>query len=329
MRPEIRQQTTRRTSPSAGRVKIHTLDLNFQDTPGTIASYLIESDSSLALVETGPASTLDNLVRGISEAGFESSAIRDVFVTHIHLDHAGAAGWWGQQGARIHVHPRGARHLVDPSRLLAGATAVYGERMETLWGETLPVPEAAIVQVENNQSVVIGDICLTAWDSPGHARHHHCWVLQEQNLAFTGDASNVRLGGSAHISLASAPPQFDPPAFLASLTRLANAQFEGIYPTHFGVVEDVADHLSRCRQIVQGSTELVLAHMRNALDADTVAEHFRAYARDRFDLDGCPAQLWETYELINPASMCATGVLRYCQEQLTTKQALPGGLDKV
>jgi glyoxylase-like metal-dependent hydrolase (beta-lactamase superfamily II) len=297
-------------------VRIHTLDLHFQETPGTIACYLVEGDSGLVLIETGPGSTLANLLDGISDAGFDPEEIRDIFVTHIHLDHAGAAGWWGQRGARIHVHPRGARHLADPSYLLKGATAVYGERTEKLWGETLPVPEEMIIPVQDTELITIGDIRLTAWDSPGHARHHHCWLLEEQAIAFTGDSTHVRLGTSNHISLASAPPQFDPIAFESSLARLAEAQFKTIYPTHFGAIEDVSNHLARCLQIIRGSTELVFAHLRNGLDAEAITEQFRLYTRERFELDGCATELWQDYELINPAAMCAQGVLLHCQAQL-------------
>ncbi len=263
------------------------------------------------------------LLDGLAQLGFKPTAVQDIFLTHIHLDHAGAAGWWARQGARVHVHPRGARHLVDPSRLLAGAQAVYGDRMKELWGEILPAPEAYVIPVEDNQSIQVGDIELTAWDTPGHARHHHCWILDEEHIAFTGDAANVRLNRNRHIALASAPPQFDPPAFEATLSRLEKANFLELYPTHFGVVKDVSDHLSRCRQIVCGSTELVLAHLRNGLSPTAVSEHFSAYARERAERDGCPPESWDLYELINPCSMCAEGVQLFCQELLAKERPAP------
>jgi len=292
-------------------MKVHTLDLQFQDTPETIAAYLVEGETGLALVETGPGSTLENLVRALAEVGINPSAIEHVFLTHIHLDHAGAAGWWAQQGAKVYVHPAGAKHLVDPTKLLDSAAMVYGDRMDQLWGEILPAPEENIIAVEDGQTISVGDLEFTAWDTPGHARHHHCWVLAQEGVAFTGDAASVRLGPCHHISLASAPPQFDLEAFDKTTTRLEEAAFTSIYPTHFGPVTDVAEHLKRCRQVLHGSAEVVRAHMRNGLGRDAIAERYLAYCRDRAMADLCSDERWQAYETINPISMSVDGILLY------------------
>lgn len=116
-------------------MRITTLDLLFRGTPGLIASYLVESGGEVALIETGPGSTLPRLREAIRAAGVDEAAIKKVFVTHIHLDHAGAAGWFAQNGATIYCHPSAARHLVDPSKLMDSARQVYGDQMDTLWGE--------------------------------------------------------------------------------------------------------------------------------------------------------------------------------------------------
>ena len=115
-------------------MRIHTLDLHFQDTPNTIASYLVVGPEGLALVETGPGSTLDNLIKCLAELDIKPADIGQVLVSHIHLDHAGSAGWWAQQGAQVYVHHVGAPHLVDPAKLLAsakGMTAI-GTSAETM-----------------------------------------------------------------------------------------------------------------------------------------------------------------------------------------------------
>src|SRR5262245_21307253 len=119
---------------------VHTLDLHFQNVPGIIAAYLVECGNELALTDTGPGSTLPTLRRAIQNPGLKPEAIRHVFVTHIHLDHAGAAGWFAQQGAQIYCHPNAARHLIDPAKLIASARLVYGDAMDTLWGDMLPAP---------------------------------------------------------------------------------------------------------------------------------------------------------------------------------------------
>jgi len=296
-------------------MKIHTLDLQFQGVPQTIAAYLIESGDHLALIETGPGSTLEALVAALAELGFQPPDISHVFVTHIHLDHAGGAGWWAQQGSKVYVHPRGERHLVDPANLMDSAAMVYGDRMDALWGEMLPAPAENVVAVEDGTTIRIGTgadaIALTAWDTPGHARHHHCWVMEDERIAFVGDAIGVRLGENYHLALTSAPPQFDPPVFDQTLTRLANADFATIYPTHFGAVTDVQDHLTRCREVLWGSAELVRAHIRNGLGRDAICERYKAYCRDRAMADLVSDTTWNAYETVNPIGMCVDGIILY------------------
>ena len=121
-------------------MRIETIDLGFRGTPRVIAAFLILGPQAPVLIETGPGSTLPTLLEGLERLGVSPVDVRDVLVTHIHLDHAGAAGWWARQGARVHVHPVGAPHLVDPARLLASSKRIYGEAMDSLWGEVLPAP---------------------------------------------------------------------------------------------------------------------------------------------------------------------------------------------
>jgi len=118
---------------------IHTLDLNFQGFPGTIATYLIPHARGAVLIETGPGTTTHALEAGVRAHGFTMEDITDVLLTHIHLDHAGAVGWVAQHGARVHVHPRGAPHLINPEKLLSSAGRIYGDDMDRLWGQFLPL----------------------------------------------------------------------------------------------------------------------------------------------------------------------------------------------
>lgn len=158
-------------------MRIHTLDLHFIGIPGVIAAFLIESGGEYALIETGPGSTLETLRAEIRAVGVDESAIKKVFVTHIHLDHAGAAGWFAQQGATVYCHPNAARHLIDPSKLIESARMVYGHLMDKLWGEMLPIPAERVVALKDKESVLLGEIQIIAWDTPGHARHHHAFII--------------------------------------------------------------------------------------------------------------------------------------------------------
>ena len=134
-------------------MKIHTIDLKFQNVEGVIAAFLIESEGELALIESGPGSTLPVLRAGIEELGFSVSDVSKVMLTHIHLDHAGAAGWWAAQGATIFVHPNGVKHLIDPSRLMESAHMVYGDRMDELWGDMLPASADRVVALEDGDEI--------------------------------------------------------------------------------------------------------------------------------------------------------------------------------
>lgn len=290
-------------------MNIHTLDLLFQGLPQSIASYLIESDGELALVETGPTSTLDALLYGIRKLGFDPKDIRKVLVTHVHLDHAGSAGWWAAQGARVFVHERGAKHLIDPSKLIHGARMVYGDQLESLWGEVRPVPEERVTPLGDGDTVTIGRMTLTARDTPGHAYHHHTYAAH--SIAFTGDVAGVRLPGSDYISPTTAPSQFDPEAYLKSIDGLRKARFSRLYLTHFGPVEDVDSHWDRYASIIQGVAGLVEAHRRNGASRDEIVEAFTAYNHTRALRDGCNEEIWQRYENANPSPMSADGVRLY------------------
>lgn len=293
-------------------MSVHTIDLHFQKTPGVVAAFLIEAGKELALIESGPGSTLPALLDGIRACGFDPAQVKHVFVTHIHLDHAGAAGWWAQQGATVFVHPQGAKHLIDPGKLMSSARKVYGDRLDTLWGEMLPAPGDKVVTLADGESVKIGKVKLTAINTPGHARHHHAYACG--GVCFTGDVAGVRLQGCDYLSVAAAPPQFDPVAYLDSITRLHDADFEKLYLTHFGEVTDVSRHLSACAQRVGQVHEHVQELMRQGLSGDALR---KAYAQAEHDVAmkvGVSEAQWSGYELANSSAMCADGIVLYCEK---------------
>lgn len=293
-------------------MRIHTLDLCFQGIPGLIASYLIESGGEYALIETGPGSTLEALRAAIRALGVDESAIKKVFVTHIHLDHAGAAGWFAQQGATVYCHPLAVRHLIDPSKLMDSARMVYGDLMDKLWGGMLPAPAERVVALQDNECVPLGEIEVIAWDTPGHARHHHAFVIGD--VCFTGDVAGMRLEHSRYLSVTAAPPQFDPVAYAKSLDRLMAANFKTLYLTHFGEVTDVDWHLRTYRQRVAEVYERVAADFQAGV---SVEENRRNYAAAEHAIAmqaGVDEALWRKGEDANVTSMCADGVRLYCEK---------------
>lgn len=291
---------------------IHTLDLRFQNQPGLVAAFLVESGTDLALVETGPAATLPTLLGEIRSRGFKPEAIRHVLVTHIHLDHAGAAGWWAREGATVFVHPRGAPHLVDPEKLVASARRIYGDRFDALWGEMLPAPAGNIVALGDGETVKIGKIRLTAVDTPGHARHHHAYACGPD--CFTGDVAGARLQGSPYLSVTAAPPQFDPVAYHDSITRLHGAGFQRLFLTHFGEVADVSRHLADYAERVGQVTDEVAQLLADGLRGDDLRAAYTGLERSRALRSGATAADWERYELLNSSAMCADGIALFLEK---------------
>ena len=290
-------------------MQLHTLDLNFLDTPQVIASYALVGASSIALIETGPGSTLPHLLRGLRNLGAEPGDVREVLLTHIHLDHAGAAGWWARQGATIYVHAFGAPHLIDPSKLLASAQRIYGDQMDYLWGEFLSAPAENVRVVNDGDIIAIAGTEINVIETPGHARHHHAYRLGES--AFTGDATGVRLLGFDLLALPSPPPEFDLEAWLITLERLAALNLKTIYPTHFGQVTDPADHLRRFTALLSEATERVRQWMAEGLNRDQIIEQYTAWHLARAEAAELDAETQERYAKVNHLSMCVDGMMRY------------------
>ena len=291
---------------------VHTLDLQFQGIPGLIAAYVIETSGGLVLIETGPGSTLEALRSGIRGLGLDETRVRHVFVTHIHLDHAGAAGWWAQQGAQVFCHPQAARHLIDPSKLIESARQIYTHRMDTLWGDMLPAPSERVTVLTDGESVIVGDTTITAWDTPGHARHHHAFVIG--NACFTGDVAGMRLQGTDYISVTAAPPQFDPVAYVASVDRLAAAGFQQLYLTHFGGITDVAAHLSHYRQRILEVHEAVRRDHAAGLTPEQIRAQYQIREHALATAAGISETDWARLEQSNNSAMCADGVHLWVQK---------------
>ena len=288
---------------------IHTLDLNFMGLPGTIAAYLLPHRSGAVLVECGPGSTVPALRSGFEQHGYSPADITDLLLTHIHLDHAGAAGWLARQGARVHVHSVGAPHLLNPEKLLSSAARIYGDMMDTLWGEFLPVPDEQLSVLSDGEVVEIDDLRFRAIDTPGHADHHFAYL--HEDVLFSGDIGGVRLGGVRHIRLPMPPPEFHLERWYLSLERLRQESFTRIAPTHFGIHTDAEWHLAT----VQQDLDEVRDWMENLLPQNPAFEElntrFLDWTRQRSTREGVDQATIQAYETANPSWMSTYGVQRY------------------
>lgn len=225
------------------------IDTHHMGRAHVVASYALLGDEP-ALVDPGPASTLPSLEAGLQAHGLLLEDIRHVIVTHIHLDHAGATGLIVARNpaVQVHVHEKGAPHLVDPSRLVSSAAMLWGDKLEILWGRTIAVPPAAILTLVGGETLHIGQHTLRAYDAPGHAKHHLVWFDEQSGAAFVGDNTGVRLPGVRFTRPATPPPDVDLEAWLRTLALIEALEPRWLCLTHFGAFNDVAFHLADFRE---------------------------------------------------------------------------------
>ena len=256
------------------------------------ACYLLETDSAVAVVEAGNNDSADRILGVLASRGRRPEEVSHVIVTHVHLDHAGGAGKLMQQlpNARLVVHPRGARHMIDPSRLEASARAVYGdEKFDEMYGSLVPVPEDRVIIMEDGGSLEVGKRRLSFMDSPGHARHHFC-VWDEQTRGwFTGDTFGISYreldtGKGPFLFPTTTPIQFDPAALVASVERLLAKKPENMYLTHFGRVQDIdrlaTDMISSVGQFAAFGEEMDGRDDRESAIQQAMMEWLMIRARD-------------------------------------------------
>lgn len=254
---------------------ISVVDAEYQR-PGMAGVHLIVENGRAAVVDTGVNASVPAVLRALAAQGVAPRQVDYVILTHVHLDHAGGAGRLMAEcpEARLAVHPRGARHMADPSRLVAGATAVYGvEAMRALYGDILPVAPERIVETGEGAVLTVAGRELRFLDTPGHARHHVCIVDGRSGHVFTGDTFGLSYreldrDGRPFVFPATTPVQFDPAALHDSVERLAALKPGAAYLTHFGQVRDIprlADDLHR----------LIDAHVAIARASAGVADEAR------------------------------------------------------
>lgn len=293
------------------------IDTRFQGEDGVIASYLLEGGDGLALVETGPTSSVENLLQGVREAGHDPDRINRILVTHIHLDHAGACGTLAARlpAATVYVHPVGAPHLVDPSKLLASAARIYGDRMETLWGDVLPVPEERVVALDDGTAVNLGGRSLVALHTPGHAEHHLAFHDADSGTVYTGDVAGVRLGGAPYVRPPTPPPELHIERWRDSILRLRGLRPRRLCLTHFGACDDVEWHFDDLLARLHFWAGWVLAGVENGTPPDEMTARLRRLGdADIAAACGDPDAI-RLYELATNYDMTVGGYLRYFRKR--------------
>lgn len=288
---------------------IVTIDLKFQNKTHAIASYLICDGDAVVLVESGPGSTLPALEAGLTSQGLSLTDVTHLLLTHIHLDHAGAAGRLAAYGAQVYVHPLGAPHLLNPEKLIASATRIYGERMESLWGEFLPVAQDKLHVVNDAQEIAIGNLRFAALSTPGHAEHHHVYLFED--VCFSGDVGGVRIPGYPYLRVPMPPPELHFGKWRATLGRLRDQKFSHIAPTHFGIYDDPEWQLCEVEKGLDTAERWLEQAMPSDPPVDELRASFTAWMEEEARQKGLDADVIKAYELANPLGMSADGLQRY------------------
>lgn len=249
------------------------IDLHFRGSPRVIATAVLAGADGVTLVDPGPTSCLPVLEAGLRERGLSLRDVRNLLITHIHLDHAGATGTIVERvpSVRVYVHERGAPHMIDPARLLASATRLYGDQMDTLWGAFQPVPESQATVLTGGERLELSGTTIQVAYTPGHAKHHVSYLDEHTGMAYVGDTGGVRVAGD-YLIAPTPPPDIDIEAWRASLDTIEAWQPVSLFLTHFGPVTPARAHLGRFRtalataaetsrqMLEQGGTEADLAH---------------------------------------------------------------------
>lgn len=287
--------------------------------PILAAIHMLVEDGRVAFVDTGSNDALPNALAALKRLALDVKAVDYVILTHIHLDHAGGAGGMmaAFPNARLVVHPRGARHMAEPSRLVAGVTAVYGaEYVQRVYGEIVPIPAARIVEAPDGLVISLAGRQLLCLDTPGHARHHICIVDQKTGGIFTGDMFGLSyreldVDGRQFIFPTTTPTQFEPEEMRKSIRRLLSFSPEAMYLTHYGQVVEVQKKGEDLLRHLDVLVDLAMSEKNGGADRhQRIKQAMTAYLFAQIRAHGCrlsDAQLggiWETDLELNAQGLC-------------------------
>jgi glyoxylase-like metal-dependent hydrolase (beta-lactamase superfamily II) len=275
----------------------------------------LETDRGLVLFDVGPESAFQRIIAELRTARFQPTDVRHVFLSHIHLDHAGAAWRFAELGATVYVHPRGLPHLIDPAKLIASAQRIFGDEMEKLWGRVGAVPADRVKVLEDGDIIQLPPFEVRAIATPGHASHHH--VYHWGDSVFGGDIGGVRIGLGPPIP-PFVPPELHIEAWHDSIAKIRGLNATHLYLPHFGKVEDQVDsHLAALDERVRRWSEWLRNKIRAGMNEDELRSAFAIYEHDDLRSGSGVTDtkaLITDYEMADPSHMAVSGALRYWQK---------------
>ena len=288
---------------------INTKHNNFDGTVGVFI--IMHADNTYSLVETGPGSTLNTVKTALHKQGLELRALRSILLTHIHLDHAGAAGALARaSGASVYVHEKGAPHMMNPERLMSSASRIYGDAMERLWGDMLGVPEAQIKALQGGETITLNTDTIHVTYTPGHASHHVAYLLNNSSL-FTGDAAAIRLTGSSVVRPALPPPEVNLEVWEDSVKRMRALGAERLLLTHFGEVTNADEHLALVPERNREWANVILKGMQAHESPEQLVARISAYGDGELLAEGAPPEVVARHRTTSNYEMTVSGVTRY------------------
>lgn len=257
------------------------LDVNWVDHPRSIGAALLESDGHRSLVDPGPTSTLVTLRQRLAEHDLTVADLDAILLTHIHLDHAGASGSLVREKPTlpVYVHKNGAPHMSDPSKLIASASRLWGERLDFLFGAMIAVPQDNLRILEGGETLEFGSRKMEVVYTPGHASHHVSYFEQIEGVAFVGDTTGVRIDDGPYILPATPPPDIDLNLWDQSFAEIAGRKPKRLFLTHYGFVGDPAGHIATFRERLHRWCDETGRILRTATDDAAALQQFLAFAK--------------------------------------------------
>jgi glyoxylase-like metal-dependent hydrolase (beta-lactamase superfamily II) len=291
-------------------MRIETMDLNFQGAEEVTASFLLLGDKSTALIETGPTTCLEHLMNDLEEHNVSLEDVHQVFLTHLHLDHAGASGHLAEllPNAIFYVHEAGYPHMVDPSKLLKSAARVYGAKMDRLWGTMRPVPKDRLISLKGGEEIEAAGVVLIAHYTPGHAYHHLAYLQPESGALFTGDVAGIRLPGLSHVRPPTSPPDLDVETWKESIKSIRKLAPVNVWLTHFGCFDDVGQHLEVLERRLEDWLWFVEELVDEGKTQDEVTEELSAKADAELSAEGGGPTEADRYRLAGESWVFAAGL---------------------
>jgi glyoxylase-like metal-dependent hydrolase (beta-lactamase superfamily II) len=292
------------------------IDDGFLGVPGVIATVVLHGPGGVALIDPGPSSTLPTLRAELERAGIRIADIRTIVLTHIHLDHGGATGTLvnEQPDMRVYVHEKGAPHMVDPEKLLASATRLWGAEMDRLWGEVRPVPKDVVVTLAGGERIDAAGRALAVAYTPGHASHHISFFNADSGVAFVGDTAGICLSRGGFVLPPTPPPDIDPDLWRQSLAIIDAWRAETLFVTHFGPHAPAASHLTEMADHIGLVANIVRESLGRAGDDEAreawFTDEVRRELRRRLPEDGAAR-----YEVAGRFDLNWKGLARYWRKK--------------